>query len=58
MERFAHQEDDFEGIWKRFMVYEGQINPLSIDKAYYGAYHPNDDKSMDYLAGMLVENVQ
>jgi predicted transcriptional regulator YdeE len=58
MERFPYQQDDFEGIWKRFMAYEGQISPLSIDKAYYGAYYPNHDKSMDYLAGMLVEDVR
>jgi len=58
MERFPYQEDDFEGIWQRFMAYEGQIHPLSVDKAYYGAYYPNNDKSMDYLAGMWVENVQ
>ena len=58
MERFPYQEDDFEGIWKRFMAYEGQISPMSVDKAFYGAYYPNDDKSMDYLAGMLVEDVQ
>jgi AraC family transcriptional regulator len=58
IKRLSYQKDDFEGIWKRFMAHEGQINPLSVDKAYYGAYYPNDDKSMDYLAGMLVENVQ
>jgi predicted transcriptional regulator YdeE len=59
MKRFPYQEDDFEGIWKRFMAYEGRINPLSIDKAYYGAYYPTVDSGpMDYLAGMLVEGVQ
>jgi AraC family transcriptional regulator len=54
MERFPYQEDDFEGIWKRFMANEDQINRLSVDKAFYGAYYPRADKSMDYLAGMLV----
>jgi AraC family transcriptional regulator len=54
MERFPYQEDDFEGIWKRFMAYHDRILPLSTDKAYYGAYYPLPDKSMDYLAGMLV----
>jgi predicted transcriptional regulator YdeE len=55
MERFPYQEDDFEGIWKRFMAYHEQIEPLSTDKAYYGAYFPTVDKGpMDYLAAMAV----
>ena len=55
MERFAHGEDDYEGIWKRFMAYHGQIEPLSTDKAYYGAYLPTGDRGpMDYLAAMAV----
>ena len=55
MERFPYQQDDFEGIWERFMAHHDQIEPLSTDKAFYGAYSPNADKSMDYLAAMTVK---
>ena len=26
MERFPYQQDDFEGIWKRFMAYHDQLS--------------------------------
>ena len=41
------------------MAHHDRILPLSTDKAYYGAYSPSEDEGpMDYLAVMLVENIQ
>jgi AraC family transcriptional regulator len=58
VERFSHDEDDFEGIWKRFMRYHNQIQALSTDGAYYGAsFAVAPGKEMDYLAGMAVDQV-
>jgi len=58
MERFAHGNEDFEGIWKRFMRYHDQIQPLSTDKVYYGVYFVIDEgKELDCLAGMAVADV-
>jgi len=57
-ERFTPASEDFEGIWKRFMQYESQIQPHSTDGAFYGAcFGVQEGKQMDYLAAMAVESV-
>jgi predicted transcriptional regulator YdeE len=57
-ERFAPETEDYEGIWKRFMAYHRQIQPLSVDGAHYGAcFRAEEGKEMDYLAGMAVAEV-
>lgn len=57
-ERFTPENEDFEGIWKRFMKYAGQIQPHSIDGAFYGAcFGVEEGKQMDYLAAMAVASV-
>ena len=58
-ERFSQDQEDFEGIWKRFMRYHDPIQALSTDGAYYGAnFAVEAGKEMDYLAGMAVTGVQ
>jgi predicted transcriptional regulator YdeE len=58
-EHFTQETEDFEGIWKRFMRYEAQIGPHSVDGAFYGAnYAPRSGTGMDYLAGMAVGEVE
>jgi predicted transcriptional regulator YdeE len=58
MERFTPDNEDFEGIWKRFMEHYDPIHALSTDKAYYGAcFGTGDERQMDYLAGMTVGGV-
>ena len=58
-EHFTRETEDFEGIWKRFMRYEAQISPHSVDGAFYGAnYAPKTGTGIDYLAGMAVGEVQ
>jgi len=58
MECFTHNAEDFEGIWKRFMAYQDQIQPLSTDKAYYGVGFGTEESSkIEYLAGMAVGDV-
>ncbi|MBD3183905.1 hypothetical protein GF312_16595 [Candidatus Poribacteria bacterium] len=58
MEYFTPDNEDYEGIWKRFMAYHGKINNFSTDKAYYGVYFYTDgEKGLDYIAGMSVEGV-
>lgn len=57
-ERFTPDNEDHEGIWKRFMEYHDQIQVLSTDGAYYGANFAADEgRATDYLAAMAVENV-
>lgn len=56
MEHFTSENEDYEGIWKRYMTYHGGISSLSIDGAYYGVYFDRED-GVDYLAGMSVERV-
>ena len=57
-EHFAPDNEDFEGIWKRFMRYHDQIQPYSVDGAFYGAnFAGNGGHGMDYLAGMAVTGV-
>ena len=57
-ERFTPENEDFQGIWKRFMQYESQIHPHSTDGAFYGVcFGVEEGKQMDYLAGMAVEAV-
>jgi predicted transcriptional regulator YdeE len=54
-ERFIPENEDHEGIWKRFMKYHDQIQALSIDGAYYGAnFNAETGHALDYLAGMAV----
>jgi hypothetical protein len=36
-EYFTPDNEDHEGIWKRFMKYHDSIQALSTDGAYYGA---------------------
>ena len=58
-ERFSQGQEDFEGIWKRFMRYHDQIQAFSTDGAYYGAnFAAEAGKQMGYLAGMAVTGVQ
>ena len=58
-ERFSHDKEDFEGIWRRFMEHHDQIQALSTDGAYYGAnYVVEEGEQMDYLAGVAVTGVQ
>lgn len=58
-ERFSPDNEDFEGIWKRFMRYHDRIQTFSTDGAYYGAnFGVEAGKEMDYLAGMAVAGVQ
>ncbi len=57
-QRFSPDNEDFQGIWKRFMKYHNQIQGLSTDGAYYGAnFTAEPGKEMDYLAGMAVDAV-
>lgn len=57
-ERFSPGKEDFEGIWKRFIKYHDQVQALSTDGAYYGAYFAVEPGiEMDYLAGMAVADV-
>lgn len=59
MEHFAPENEDYEGIWKRFMAYHDQISCLSTDKAYYGVYFDHDEESgLDYIAGMSVKKIE
>ena len=58
-ERFTPDNEDHEGIWKRFMKYHDQIQAFSIDRAYYGAnFGAEEGQAIDYLAGMAVTGVQ
>ena len=58
-ERFTPDYEDFQGIWKRFMQYHDQIKAYSVDGAYYGANFVGEEHvSMDYLAGMLVKDIE
>jgi predicted transcriptional regulator YdeE len=52
-ERFTRETEDFEGIWKRYMTYHDQVQPLSTDGAHYGVCFGAED-AMDYVAGMAV----
>ena len=42
-ERFTPENEDHEGIWKRFMQYHNQIEMHSTDGAYYGANFGADE---------------
>jgi len=54
-ERFTPENEDHEGVWKRFMAHHDLLHGLSTDKAYYGVNFdvPGRD-DIDYLAGMAV----
>jgi len=54
-ERFTPDNEDHEGIWKRFMAHHDLLHGLSTDKACYGVNFdvPGRD-DIDYLAGMAV----
>ena len=56
MEHFTPENEDYEGIWKRYMAYHDQVSSSSADGAYYGVYFDTGD-GVDYLAGMSVEGV-
>jgi predicted transcriptional regulator YdeE len=57
-ERFTPDNEDFEGIWKRFMKYHDFIKDYNVDGAFYSANYVGEEHvSMDYLVGMLVNNV-
>lgn len=54
-ERFTPDNEDHEGIWKRFMAHHDLLHGLSTDKAYYCVNFdvPGRD-DIDCLAGMAV----
>ena len=44
----------FEEIWKKFEAEVDKIEPLSIEKNYFGIRFPCHDDGTEYLAGMAV----
>jgi hypothetical protein len=50
-EHFTAETEGFEGIWKRFMRYEAQIRPQSVDGAFYGAQLCADARAENGLSG-------
>ena len=57
-ECFPDGQEDFEGIWKRYMRYHAQIEPHSIDGAHYGVCFAHGEFGvLVYLAGMWVTEV-
>jgi len=57
MEHFTSGNEDYRGIWKRYMAYHDQIGSSNVDDAHYGIYYDTEDGE-DYLAGMSVEGVE
>ena len=57
MEHFASENEDHEGIWKRYMAYHDKISSSSVDGAHYGVYF-DTEIGVDYLAGMSVGGVE
>lgn len=57
-EVFTEENEDHEGLWKRFMTHHDTIAPLRTDEAYYGVYFDTEldgKHALDCLAGMTVE---
>ena len=57
MGHFASENEDHEGIWKRYMAYHDKISSSSVDGAHYGVYF-DTEIGVDYLAGMSVGGVE
>jgi len=58
MEHYTNGKEDFNEIWKRFMMFHPKSSPLSTDKAYYSVYWEIENKELAYLAGMKVPEVE
>lgn len=57
-ETFTEENEDHEGLWKRFMAHHDAIAPLRAADGYYGAYFGTALEGrppLDCLAGMAVE---
>lgn len=47
----------FTRIWEQFESYSKVIEPLSIDKQYFGIRFPTDSETVtEYMAGMRIAN--
>lgn len=56
-ETFTDENEDHEGLWKRYMGYHDNVAPLSIEDGFYEVYFGTDaggGHALDCLAGIAV----